>query len=1262
MLAQASFHEIVDKAHSYIILNGGGGDGNGGQPAYITLRNRNLTYQFFPHFHPYVPDLIHRLNDGGASELLASDTLYLPQPNPPSGQPLQPLSVISDSTRATLLTNVPTAARPNGGPLLPLTAGTPLTLPGGTAVTVAAGKIVYQPDGSSMPLGADAHFNLPGSLPIAFSSGIQTAAEPGIIIVPDGTPVTITLQGNASAVLTADGSPVVLPANTKVAIRNGLPQPFFYFDDFKGQYSPHQDIVTQPYPVKNLDFTASGAYSIYNWELFFHVPLLIAIHLSQNQKYQAAQDWFHHIFNPSDNSPGPTPQRFWKVAPFQYNDVELIQNILTNLAQPQDPQLLKDTKNSIAAWQKKPFQPWLIARFRRTAYMLKTVMAYLDNLIAWGDSLFRQYTIETINEATQLYIMAANILGPRPQAVPKKGSVKALTYNQLRKETIDPFGNAMVDMEVDIPFDITPPAGNGVEPNGLQILRSIGKTLYFCIPRNDKLLQYWDTVADRLFKIHNSLNIQGVFQRPPLYDPRIDPALLVRATAAGVDVSSIVSGTNQPLPLVRFSFLIGKAVEICQEVKSLGAELLSAIEKGDNESLALMRSLHENAILGLTNVVKYSQWQEAAKATQALQMSLAATVNRYTYYQTLLGRTSQQIVQSLPLLDALDTSSLTKLNFSQADAAAEKTMPLDAIDPNISQDSLGVSDGEITTLSKHETEEMHKLSDARIAQIVASSLEALGSGLAIIPQFKAHAQPMGCGASVDFGGQHLHSMASGLAAISRAVAEELSFEAGKAAKLASYSRRESEWLFQSNSAKSEINQIFKQLRGAQLREAIAKREYDNHQTAMANAQQIVDFLHGNDPGPIPSSNETVTVKETTTGFYAFLKRDVKALYAKAFNLIFEVAKKAERALQHELGDPSLSYVQFNYLDGNEGLLAGEKLLFDLKTMEIAYHDLNQREYEMTKHVSLRLLDPLALLQLRSTGSCTFTMPEELFDLDGPGHFFRRGANAKPVAVTIPCVAGPYTSVNCTLALQKSSIRVSPNPGKNYQRQGSDDPRFNDYYGAVQAIVTSSAQSDSGLFDATPGERYLPFDRVGVADSRWQITLPADVKQFHFSTITDVIIHVRYTAREGGELLKAAAIQNLKAQINNARTVGSVCLFSLRHDYSSEWAKFQSTSGFSLALTPELYPYWAQDIVGANPVKGLEFFAEMSDGVATVTVSDAHGHQDTLVRNPQLGNLLAGNLVNIPKPAAVSDVAHPPLAVTCDTNAMNDLWIAITWGK
>jgi hypothetical protein len=361
-----------------------------------------------------------------------------------------------------------------------------------------------------------------------------------------------------------------------------------------------------------------------------------------------------------------------------------------------------------------------------------------------------------------------------------------------------------------------------------------------------------------------------------------------------------------------------------------------------------------------------------------------------------------------------------------------------------------------------------------------------------------------------------------------------------------------------------------------------------------------------------------------------------------------------RALRYQLGDPSLSYVQFNYLDGNEGLLAGEKLSLDIKTMEMAYHDLNQREYEMTKHVSLRQVDPVALLQLRATGSCVFTVPEELFDMDGPGHHFRR---IKSAAVTIPCVAGPYTSVNCALSLLMSSIRTSPDVGKSYRRQGPDDPRFNDYYGTLQSIVTSSAQADSGLFETNlHDERYLPFEGAGAAGSQWQIALPADVRQFDFDTITDVVLHLRYTARDGGDLLKAAAVANLQSQIHNAQTVGSVRLFSIRHEFPSEWAKFQRTSELSLLLTADLYPFWSQG--GAIAVKALGFFAEMSVVTASVTLTDGSGKQDTLSVNPALGGLVEGNLHTIPLPAAVSD---QPFNLTFSKNAMVDLWMAITWG-
>ena len=1234
----------------------------------VTL-DESIAYQFYPFFHPYVGrersyvpnmefSLIQRLNDGGVEELEASDTLYLPQPNPPSSA--TPIEVQPNSTRAILAAAV--AATRADGTSVALTAGTPLTLPDTTPVNIAGGAAVAYTDGTTGTLAAALAFNLPGEIPYSAATGIQVQGSNTII--PDSTLATLTSGAN-SAVLTNDGSTVSLPVNTSVFLSSGLPLPFFYEQIFPGNYSPSGNVL-QPWPVKNLDFTTSGPYSIYNWEIFFHAPLMIAIHLSQNQQYQDAQNWFHYIFNPTDNGPGPTPQRFWKVAPFQYTDVEMIQNVLVNLSTNQDPQLNQQTVASINAWMQNPFQPWVVAQYRPTAYMLKTVMAYLDNLIAWGDSLFAQYTIETVNEATQIYILAANILGDKPQPVPVKGSVNAATFNSLRPK-LNAFGDAMVNMEVDMPFDLVQALGSGAPPSGTQILPSVGQTLYFCVPRNDQLLGYWDTVAQRLFNIHNSLNLQGVFQQLPLYDPPIDPALLVRAAASGLNVSSIVAGLNQPLPLVRFSLLIAKATEICEEVKSLGANILSAMQQQDNESLGLLRAQNENQILGLAEMVKYAQWQDAQKSTQNLQLSLAAAVQRYTYYQTMLGRTSAQITSSIPQLDPLDLASLEGLNFSQADPSSEPAIAMDTITPDLAKDPTTTDDGQVVSLINEEASELSDLTTAHYLQETANVINVVGAALALIPQFKAHVQPMGCGATIDFGGHHLHFNTDALAAAARAVADQFSYEGQMSAKMGGYGRRQWEWTFQSNNAKSEINNLIKQIRGSQIREAIAQREYENHQQQVANAQQIVDFLSGNQIGG------NTPVKETTVGFYTWMKREVKALYARSFQFAYQVAMKAQRALQNELGDPSQNFIQYNYLDGIEGLLAGEKLLLDVKTMEMAYHDLNQREYEMTKHVSLLQVNPLALIQLRATGSCTFTMPEEMFDLDGPGHYFRR---IKSVALTLPCVAGPYTSVNCTLTLQQSTIRTTASLTGGYARTGSDDSRFNDYYGTVQSIVTSSAQADSGLFETNlHDERYLPFEAIGVAGSVWQVGLPANIPQFDFDTITDCVVHVRYTSRQGGDALAAAATANLQSLIDKAQTVGSICLFSIRHDFPSQWAKFVSTAisaatpsaELQIALTPELYPFWSQGIVGKNPVKGVEFFAEMPPGSAAATINlndqaNLTGNGDTLVANPLLNHLFAGSLHKIARPAAITDSTHPPLTIYFDNNSMEDLWMAITWGK
>lgn len=1050
----------------------------------------------------------------------------------------------------------------------------------------------------------------------------------------------------------ADGSFETLP--------DGKFKPVLYVDFFQNTYQP-ASLVQQPYPVKDLDFTSGGAYAVYNWELFFHVPFTIAVHLSKNGRYAEAQRWFHYLFDPTDDSDGPTPERFWKVRPFQSTDVRKIEEILVNLATGADETPRNETLRSIEAWKDAPFRPHVIARYRQQAYMYKTVMAYLDNLIAWGDSLFRQDTGEAIDEALQLYVLAANILGPRPQAVPKKGSVRPQTYHNLRKD-LKQFGVVLREVEADIPFDLMPfPDTEAKDDNQLAVVRGIGRALYFCVPRNDKLLSYWDTVADRLFKIRNSLNIQGVFRQLALFEPPIDPALLARAAAAGLDVGAIVSGLNQPLPLVRFAFLVQKAAEIAQEVKSLGNQLLSAMEKEDGEALALLRAKHERAVMQMVEQVKYAQWQEAIKAKEGLLQSLALAVQRYTYYERKLGKKPDEIEKAIPQLGELDQDSLAKMKFAmQEPALLPREIEVDIATDAFAQAAQALNGGRL--LSSHEVRESLLLEGAQLASDIANVLNTISSAIHVIPEVKIHGQPMGVGGTAETGGSHFGWGIAATANAAKAVSERLNFEARRAARIDSFARREQEWAFQSNQAVGEINQIFKQLRAAQIREAIAEQELKSHRLQMKHAEEIERFLN--------EEGTEKTGKKTNKALYAWMKREVRGLYAQCFQFAFDGARKAERALQHELGNPELSYLQFGYLAGKEGLLAGERLYLDLKRMEMAYHEQNRREYELTKHVSLLQVDPLALIQLRTTGRCTVRLPEMLFDLDGPGHYFRR---IKSVAVSIPCVAGPYASVNCKLTLLKSSIRKTPilRDGA-YAREGSEDDRFSDYFGSLQSIVTSSAQNDSGLFETNlRDERYLPFENSGVI-SEWQLELPADPSknepaQFDYDTISDVILHLRYTAREGGMLLRNAAMKQINDLFTGGQAAGSVRLFSVRHEFPSEWARFKGhTPGvnqrFELALNlrEEHYPFWSRGRL--NRVLRVDLLARSTKDPVPVSLDvfdkAQNGAKDTLDKKAALDNLLVGRLTKIGLPSSpVSEVKF-----FLEDREIGDLWVAVTWAS
>ena len=227
---------------------------------------------------------------------------------------------------------------------------------------------------------------------------------------------------------------------------------------------------------------------------------------------------------------------------------------------------------------------------------------------------------------------------------------------------------------------------------------------------------------------------------------------------------------------------------------------------------------------------------------------------------------------------------------------------------------------------------------------------------------------------------------------------------------------------------------------------------------------------------------------------------------------------------------------------------------------------------------------MALVGLRATGVCDFEIPEVIYDMDHLGQYFRR---LKSVSVSLPCIAGPYTSVSAKLSLVNNRYRKNVNDPLNYAEDVvAGDNRFVYNFGATQSISTSNAQNDSGIFELNfRDERYLPFEGTGVISS-WRLELPTEVRQFNYTTISDVIIHVKYTARDGGSELKAATKAVLHDQLETiAQSLGETGLhvsLNMKHDLPNEGHILKQNGTIELIIDKSRLPYMAQSI-DASPV-------------------------------------------------------------------------------
>jgi hypothetical protein len=937
---------------------------------------------------------------------------------------------------------------------------------------------------------------------------------------------------------------------------------------------------------EHLDFQSANG--IYYWEIFFHAPVLIAQALNDAQRFADARQWYEYVFDPTE------PDRYWRFLPFLAVDlaaladrsrrdmaelagrltaagfdepgglaaelaevladlelltpafrenrpldgpelavlgrlassrlhllladaataararitprvrepkrslwleiVAAIEQLRERMALVADLEryhdLIGDRDSLLDAYRDDPFDPHAIAELRPVAHRRAVVMAYIDNLLDWGDMLFRQYTGESLDEARMLYIFAWDLLGLRPELPGTVPLTPSRTYRQLDDE----------------PGDLDPLAEL---TSGGRMLEGPGRVhagvadRYFRIPDNSAFTAYWDRVEDRLRKVRESLNILGISQPLPLFEPALDPMELVRSVAAGVGVDQAVAAVSSAqVPHYRFEATFRRAQDMADRLRQFGGELLSVLERRDSEELGLLQNRQEGVILEMTGAIKDAEIEAASANLRELTASRAAAEQRIAHYQRLI------------------TNGLTGLEQAQIGIMGTAA-------------AMHLSSGVL-----------------RVAAAIAHAVPQTTIG------------PFSLGTT--WGGHHLGNVLDKSAEIPQALGEGFSVTGELLGVRAEQERKHQEWEFQLATAESDLVQIDHRLAGAEQQLAIVRREAEVHAREVTHNQAVGALLKG---------------KFTSAELYGWMAGRLSALYFQAYSMAYDTARAAERALRFERGlnDAEATCIRPLYWDSRRaGLLAGDSLAVDLDRLGQVYADTGARGLEITKQVSLLELDPAAALRLAGSGSCGFTLPEELFDRDFPGHFRRQ---LRTVTVTFVGDDGEVAQPNATLTQLGHKTVLAPDPKAVRHLLDPKEPPPDTLRGdwrASQQIALSQpgGQENNGLFELRYDDsRYLPFEGTG-AVSTWRLELTGRRP----TGLRDVVLTVRYTAAQGGEVF-ANAVKGMLKPYPAAR------FFDIATEFPDEWQEFVEGDGNELALpvTPDMLPgLTGRQIIGIYP--------------------------------------------------------------------------------
>ncbi|MET0776063.1 MAG: neuraminidase-like domain-containing protein [Pseudomonas mandelii] len=321
--------------------------------------------------------------------------------------------------------------------------------------------------------------------------------------------------------------------------------------DWDTQFLSEPPPTSVPFNEPNGAF--DGANGLFFWELFFHLPHLVATRLRDENSFTQAQDWLRYLFDPqaiADEPSVPNPKPlYWRCRP------------LATRGNPGSEALNSSDPDAIGYAAPRHFQ-------------ILVFTEYVKNLMAWGDWYYRQLTRDSLVAAKLCYVQARFLMGKAPLVRTVSSwettTVEDLLDSSRSRPALEQFEQELNASLADFPCACETPPHMGLLANGP-----------FKPPINQQLLDLFELPNQRLFNLRNNLTIDGRPLDLPLFSPPTDANELLRDLASGGVAGPRPMGGRLVVGAFRWRVTFEAALRAVQTLQEYANQVLSLLERRD---------------------------------------------------------------------------------------------------------------------------------------------------------------------------------------------------------------------------------------------------------------------------------------------------------------------------------------------------------------------------------------------------------------------------------------------------------------------------------------------------------------------------------------------------------------------------------------------------------------------------------------------------------------------------------------------------------